>query len=285
MRGWRWQWGKSLVLSWSAVLLGSAAIAMPLEPRTDSGLEPNGPTLEGTTWELISFRQPESEQLAAIEADQKASLRLQASQTDARLQGNTGCNTFFGRYRLNSSTAQLQLTPVGSTLRACLSEALSQQEQALLAGLPQVATYSLEGDRLQLRNADQQVLFTLRAQPMLALTETEWYLQSYNNGQDALVSPIANTELTAQFELGNRRLSGSTGCNRYFAAYQAQEQQLTIGSIGSTRRACLGETAQQEQTFLQLLAATCSYQIEGDRLQLFDAQQQLLAVFTTKASS
>lgn len=263
------------------MLLGPAAIAQPLHPRA----EPKPSQLEDTTWELLSFRQAGREQPAAIAPDQKASLRLQSGQTAPQLQGNTGCNSFFGSYRLDPNTDRLQIKPVGSTLRACLSPTLSQQEQALLVGLPQVTTYRLLGDRLQLRNAAQQVLFTLRPQPMIALTQTDWQLRRYNNGQGALITPIADSDLTAQFEADSQRLSGSTGCNRYLATYKVQQQQLTIGDIGSTRMACTGDRAAQEQAFLQLLAASRSYQLEGDRLQLYDAQQQLLAVFTAKVAS
>ncbi|MGL5882076.1 META domain-containing protein [Synechococcus elongatus] len=265
----------------SALVFGATAIAQPL--RLSAAPEPS--KLEDITWELISFRQVNGEQLAAVAPEQKASLRLQSGQTTPQLQGNTGCNSFFGSYRLESNTNQLQIKPVGSTLRACLSTALSQQEQALLTGLAQVTTYRLEGERLQLQNSAQQVLFTLRPQPMIALTQTQWQLQRYNNGEGALIPPIADTDVTAQFAADSQRLSGFTGCNRYFATYKVQQQQLTVGAIGSTRMACGRDQATQEQAFLQLLAASHSYQLEGDRLELYDAQQQLLAVFGAKAGS
>ncbi|AZB73355.1 META domain-containing protein [Synechococcus elongatus] len=271
-------------LHWTFGLLGLIAIAQPLPLKAMPLSNSEAPPLENTTWELVSFVQRGQEQAAAIAPEQQAILKLQSEPNNPQLQGSTGCNSFFGSYRWEPKTAQLTLQPAGSTLRACLSPDLNQQEQALFTGLPQVTTYTLAGDHLQLRNASQEILFTFRVPPMLALTETAWVLQQYNNGKGALTTPIAGSMVTAQFQFDaeNQRLSGSASCNRYFASYQVQQQQLTIGSIGSTRKACAPDQMQQEQSFLQLLKATRSYQIEGDRLQLYDGQQQVLAVFSAQ---
>jgi hypothetical protein len=51
------------------------------------------------------------------------------------------------------------------------------------------------------------------------LAGTSWDVLFYNNGEQAVVSRIGGTWITASFG-GVDRVTGSAGCNRYFAAYE-----------------------------------------------------------------
>lgn len=51
------------------------------------------------------------------------------------------------------------------------------------------------------------------------------------------------------------RLSGSSGCNRYFASYTLTGDRLRIGPLGSTRMMCDPARMEQEDRFFQALAA------------------------------
>ena len=84
--------------------------------------------------------------------------------------------------------------------------------------------------------------------------DQEWFLVSFNN-QGSKKKVIANTQTTIQFS--TERLSGSAGCNRYFAGYQLKNRyDLTIERIGATEMACPNPVGimQQEHTYLQLLS-------------------------------
>jgi heat shock protein HslJ len=62
------------------------------------------------------------------------------------------------------------------------------------------------------------------------------------------------------------RVSGSTGCNRFSGAYSQDGDALTIGTLATTRRACLPEVMQREQQFLALLGKV--HHAEGTYLKL-----------------
>jgi heat shock protein HslJ len=65
-------------------------------------------------------------------------------------------------------------------------------------------------------------------------------------------------EVTILFEEG--RISGSAGCNRYFAEIEEKTPGVVeIGAIGSTRMACPGVAMKVERRFLERLASVTGY--------------------------
>lgn len=229
--------------------------------------------LDQTTWELVSYRNNEGETVEVL-GEHPATFEFQGG----RLTGTTGCNRFFASYRTDDHN--LTVFPGGSTLMACVPEALAQQENDILAGLSAIAGYEQSEDSLQLVDDAGNAVFTLTAQSPTALTNTEWTLQAYNNGRGAVVTPIIDTEITANFdEDGN--VFGSAGCNTYRAGYSLAEDGLTIGPAASTRRLCSQPEGvmEQESAFLALLSDVDSYDLSGNRLTLKNAEGLTLAQF------
>lgn len=74
-------------------------------------------------------------------------------------------------------------------------------------------------------------------------------------------------DLTADF--ANGRVSGSGGCNRFNGSYTAKGNQLKIGPLASTFKACEETTMQQETNFLKAMQAATRYQVNQDGLQIF----------------
>lgn len=64
------------------------------------------------------------------------------------------------------------------------------------------------------------------------------------------------------------RASGSTGCNIFTGTYTKQGDKLSFGPLASTRKACLDETAQLENTYLKALARVSRVQADGRQLVL-----------------
>lgn len=76
------------------------------------------------------------------------------------------------------------------------------------------------------------------------------------------------------------RVTGSGGCNQYFAAYQTSGSTLSLGPIGSTKRACADEARNRaEVAYLEALGKVASYAIEGNVLTLRDASGATLLEF------
>ncbi len=62
----------------------------------------------------------------------------------------------------------------------------------------------------------------------------EWVLASYGD-PDNLTMVLEDTEITAVFNSTEGRISGSAGCNNYFAGYEINQNELMIiFPVGST---------------------------------------------------
>ena len=109
------------------------------------------------------------------------------------------------------------------------------------------------------------------------LQQNQWQLVSYLTPQGM---QIALPEHLATMLFSGRKISGSTGCNQYFVAYQlAEKNGLQFSRGGATLMACQGDIAQQEQLYLKNLAEIRFYQIQGEQLHLLNAEQQVHLIF------
>ena len=86
-----------------------------------------------------------------------------------------------------------------------------------------------------------------------------WVVRELMNG-GRLSDPIPGTTLTASFTDG--QLSGTAGCNSYFASYQAEGQWIKIGPIASTMAFCDRPEGvmDQEGRYLALLEAAETFE-------------------------
>ena len=115
------------------------------------------------------------------------------------------------------------------------------------------------------------------------LNNTEWFLRSYGEQND-LETIINGTEITATFDNVEDKLSGSAGCNTYFAQYETNGNELLISELAYTEMACISPEGvmEQEQEFLSLLGKAQSFEVDGTTLTIFCSNEQQL-YFTTAA--
>jgi len=96
-----------------------------------------------------------------------------------------------------------------------------------------------------------------------ALEQNKWSLNSYGeqNNQEHVLN---GTVITATFDKTKREVSGSGGCNTYFATYEINGNTLSISHLAWTERACLSPSGvmEQEQEFLSQLADAESFQVD-----------------------
>ena len=74
----------------------------------------------------------------------------------------------------------------------------------------------------------------------------------------------------------NNRISGTGGCNNYFAdvVLNAKNGSFVAGNVGSTRMACTNMTS--EQNFFDLLAQVNRYDLNNGVLELYKDNLLLL---------
>lgn len=110
--------------------------------------------------------------------------------------------------------------------------------------------------------------------PGSALENTTWTMTSM-----AKTKTLPGAEITAGFIGGD--MSGSTGCNNYFAAYQTNGDRLTLEGGGVTEMACLAPDGvmEQETRFLDYWNQVERFHLSAEQLTLFTrAGEQLIFV-------
>ena len=99
-----------------------------------------------------------------------------------------------------------------------------------------------------------------------ALFESQpWVLVS---GID-LPADVAVSMPSATFDAGT--VAGSTGCNRYTAAYTVEGDSLEIGQVASTRMACPPPADAIETAYVEALGQVSAWRTEDDELVLVGA--------------
>jgi heat shock protein HslJ len=102
----------------------------------------------------------------------------------------------------------------------------------------------------------------------------QWLLQDLR-GQPA----SAEAQVTIEFI--NGRVTGNTGCNQYNAVYTLAGEELTIGTVATTRRRCDSlALTDQEAAFLEALASTDKLLIQDNQLQFLEKTNQTHMVFS-----
>jgi len=238
----------------SLVLLFSAHIATGAAPDLNS-----------TAWVLSSLPG------RSLVAGSSVTLRFE----DGRVQGSDGCNRYTAPYTASDTT--LQVGPTAASTQMACAQPLMEQAEAFMRALVNARAYRIQSGQLELLGADGTMLASHAPQPQ-ALAGTSWRVTGYNNGREAVVSLIADTNLTMAFSTDGKA-SGSAGCNHYIAPYTSEGPKLSFGAVASTRRMCAQPEGvmDQEQQFLKALGTVASARVEGDHLELRTASGQLAA--------
>ena len=77
---------------------------------------------------------------------------------ESRFYGTTGCNSFFGEFITSDNKNEISLTNVGSTKKLCADMTV---EDAIFSAFAQVASVNYDNNKMQLKNADGNILMEL----------------------------------------------------------------------------------------------------------------------------
>lgn len=279
-------WG-TLALS---LLFGLAVTSRSLEAQTEAqtlGQTPPAggdasvaapPGIEDTTWRLVAYRSGDA--LAElVESARPARFRFEEGQVS----GSGGCNRLMGTYELNGDAIAID-PRMAATMMAC-PDPIMTQEQSVGTAIGKVGRFRIEGELLELQDADGQPLLRFLWQMPSPLMDQVWQLTRYNNGKQAVVTVLADTEITIELR-DDGTIGGSDGCNRYMSGYTLEGERLTIGPLVTTRMACpRPDGAQQQATdYAAALTRVAGYRIEGDDLTLVDGEGKTTAEYRLQVS-
>lgn len=241
------------------LLMGCTAVSQGHDPV---------PALQDTAWVLATLPGMATPPAAT------PTLRFEAG----RVQGSDGCNRYGAPY--TGANGRLQIGPNGVSTQMACPEPVSRLAASFNAALAKAQTYRIDGKTLLLMDGAGATLATFVAQGT-ELAGTAWQITAYNNGNQAVVGLVAGSAITLEF-LPEGRVRGSGGCNHYNGSYTSSADQLKIGPVGATRRACAepeGVMA-QEAAFLRALETVASARREGHRLELRTATGALAVTMT-----
>ena len=148
-----------------------------------------------------------------------------------------------------------------------------------MEALSAAATFEVVEDELTLYDADGNAIARFGAISQ-ALEGSSWEVIGYNNGKGGVVSVIIDTEITANFG-EDGQLTGNASCNNYFASYETEGEEITIGPAGSTMMACQEPEGimEQEQQYLAALETAATYTITGLAMEMRTSEGALVANF------
>lgn len=232
---------------------------------------PQGGDMTDTVWALTDLTGKPPADGVGISAQFSA---------DGKVSGSAGCNRYSGTYTVSGNSITFS-SPMATTMMMC-DEAVMAQESAFLQALADAKTYSMDGDKLTLKDADGNSLLVFQAQSQ-DLAGTSWEAVNFNNGKQAVIGTLAGTTLTADFGKDGT-LSGNAGCNTYSGAYKVNGDQITVGPLVSTMMACSEPAGvmEQETLYLAALQSAATYQIEGNIVQMRTKDDALAAIFNRK---
>jgi heat shock protein HslJ len=189
---------------------------------------------------------------------------------DGRYSVRADCNSGSGAWSFEQGVLELQPGPM--TLASCGPETLDQRFLQLLST---VTSFATEEGRLLLMLGDGASSMTFEAMRDVGLVGSSWLVRAYNNGREAVVSVLGESQLDLTFQ-EDGTVTGSAGCNRFNASYAIEAGHLTIGPVAATRKMCPPEELMaQETAFLAALQSVATFEIRGGRAQLRTAEGAL----------
>ncbi|WP_216916252.1 MULTISPECIES: META domain-containing protein [unclassified Synechococcus] len=184
---------------------------------------------------------------------------------NGRVAGSDGCNRYGAPVSVRGTA--LQVSQRGMSTKMACPPVVMQQAEAFQSALRNSRSFRFDGGRLRLLAADGRTLLVLAPQAQQLVGST-WRVAGFNNGRQALVSPILGTSLSLRVLKGGQ-LAGSAGCNSFTAPLRLEGTRLRIGTPVATRRRCPGAgVMEQERQFLTALPTAVTLRLEGDALEL-----------------
>lgn len=242
----------TVVLLAAAIFSGATCAAQPLATPPASAPGASA-AIEGPTWRLTELRGFDGAALPT--GPQSVTARFQGG----RIDGFSGCNRYFGSYEIRQG--RLAIGSLAGSMMACNPSAMAL-EAAVQRALSGSFRPERNGDRLSLLSGSGQAVLVFKAEPAPALAGLRSNITGFNNGRQAVVTPLPGTTLSLSF--GDGVVKGFGGCNTLRATYSSNGNQIAIGPVATTRRTCPAEgVMQQEREFIAALQSTTTWGFSG----------------------
>ncbi|MCB0549078.1 MAG: META domain-containing protein [Phaeodactylibacter sp.] len=109
--------------------------------------------------------------------------------------------------------------------------------------------------------------------PDQSLEGTSWILLKFSLEDGTILEPQGEKPITLKFKSG--QVSGSAGCNSYFASFETRKEQLKFDGIGATEKYCPG-LMEQEKQYFGLLEEAQAFILRPGQLEITSPAGKLL---------
>ncbi len=128
----------------------------------------NSTDLTDTAWEVVNYNNGREAVVGLIEGTEISAY----FGAEGDVSGNAGCNQYFASFTAASGSISIGMP--GSTMRFCEQPAgIMEQESEYLAALQTAATYSIQGNMLQMRTAEDALAVIMVRKVLVDLPEPE----------------------------------------------------------------------------------------------------------------
>ncbi len=178
----------------------------------------NSTDLIGTAWEVVNYNNGR-EAVVGLMSGTEISAYFGA---EGDLTGNAGCNQYFTSFTAGSGSIEIGMP--GTTMRFCDQPAgIMEQESEYLAALQSAATYSIQGNMLQMRTAEDALAVIMERKVIVDLPEPEPAVPSGRvnapQGLNIRSGPGVNFPVIGFAEDGDEgEIVGRSADNRWWAA-------------------------------------------------------------------
>ncbi len=229
--------------------------------------------LTGTTWHATGYNNGLGGVVSLIGGTQITAVFGE----DGTLSGSGGCNNYSSTYTAKGDT--ITINPGASTEKACLEPAgLMEQETAYLQALSTAATYTIQGNALDLRTADGALVASFVAETVemsdqslagdgraaektIVGTVWQWAGSFYGDDTSTTVDDPAKYTLTL---LADGKTDLQVDCNRGGGNYTLNGSALTLEVAVMTRVAC--PEGSLSDIFIRDLTNAATFVMDGNDL-------------------
>ena len=192
---------------------------------------------------------------------------------EGRLEGETGCGTYYGAYGVDGDGINLRVISKGTD--PCGTKD-TEEAVAYSIALESVVSWRPAGSGLELLDESGSVRLILgeAIEPDLS---GSWLVQRYAKPNGTLVEPLPGTPADIDFD-SDGGVAGSTGCRFFEGSYETQGDRIVIAPIDTVGLPCEGEERRQERRLLRSLDAAVIWTLVSGDLVLSDGFGEPLVV-------
>lgn len=251
--------------------------AVPVEPSPSPEPNVDSAALADSQWQLDSLIVN-----GQVVTFTPATLPTIVFDSEGKIAGRGGCNSYFGDYTLNGG--EISFGAIGATKMAC-AEGMDQETQyfAALEAAKQISLTSKTSLELRSDDGKTEIKFVNMPVPNApaetGLTGKVWELTQIENTADGTVeTPSTGVLPTLEFT-EDGKISGNGGCNGFGGLYATAEgNKVTFTEIISTLMAC--DNTDIETVYFNGLNGAESYAFDGDMLKITASGGTVVMTFT-----